>query len=87
MATLLTFYNFSTIDQLLTQNASQKNAYAMLVKGNDQYFRTMTRMLRAMDYRQTGDEENAAKTMDSAAKRWQSARICLRSFVMRNILA
>lgn len=68
MATLLTFYNFSTIDQLLTQNASQKNAYAMLVKGNDQYFRTMTRMLRAMDYRQTGDEENSAKTMESAGK-------------------
>ncbi|HAT2608424.1 TPA: methyl-accepting chemotaxis protein [Kluyvera intermedia] len=68
MATLLTFYNFSTIDQLLTQNSSQKNAYAMLVKGNDQYFRTMTRMLRAMDYRQTGDEENAAKTMESAGK-------------------
>jgi methyl-accepting chemotaxis protein len=62
------FYNFSTIDQLLTQNSSQKNAYAMLVKGNDQYFRTMTRMLRAMDYRQTGDEENAAKTMESAGK-------------------
>lgn len=68
MATLLTFYNFSTIDQLLTQNSSQKNAYAILVKGNDQYFRTMTRMLRAMDYRQTGDEENAAKTMESAGK-------------------
>lgn len=48
MATLLTFYNFSTIDQLLTQNTSQKNAYAMLVKGNDQYFRTMTRMLRGL---------------------------------------
>lgn len=68
MATLLTFYNFSTIDQLLTQNASQKNAYAMLVKGNDQYFRTMTRMLRAMDYRQTGDEGNSTKTMESAGK-------------------
>ncbi|MCL9672175.1 methyl-accepting chemotaxis protein [Citrobacter sp. MNAZ 1397] len=68
MATLLTFYNFSTLEQLLTQNSSQKNAYAMLVKGNDQYFRTMTRMLRAMDYRQTGDEENAAKTMESAGK-------------------
>ncbi|MHB9326081.1 methyl-accepting chemotaxis protein [Phytobacter ursingii] len=68
MASLLTFYNFSTLEQLLTQNSSQKNAYAMLVKGNDQYFRTMTRMLRAMDYRQTGDEENAAKTMESAGK-------------------
>ena len=27
MATLLTFYNFSTLEQLLTQNSSQKNAY------------------------------------------------------------
>ncbi len=80
MATLLTFYNFSTIDQLLTQNASQKNAYAMLVKGNDQYFRTMTRMLRAMDYRQTGDEANAAKTMDSAAKALATSQSMLAQF-------
>lgn len=80
MATLLTFYNFSTIDQLLTQNASQKNAYAMLVKGNDQYFRTMTRMLRAMDYRQTGDEANAAKTMDSAAKALATSQNMLAQF-------
>lgn len=80
MATLLTFYNFSTIDQLLTQNASQKNAYAMLVKGNDQYFRTMTRMLRAMDYRQTGDEANAAKTMDSAAKALVTSQSMLAQF-------
>lgn len=80
MATLLTFYNFSTIDQLLTQNASQKNAYAMLVKGNDQYFRTMTRMFRAMDYRQTGDEANAAKTMDSAAKALATSQSMLAQF-------
>ena len=80
MATLLTFYNFSTIDQLLTQNTSQKNAYAMLVKGNDQYFRTMTRMLRAMDYRQTGDEENAAKTMESAGKALATSQNMLAQF-------
>ncbi|MGY5958018.1 methyl-accepting chemotaxis protein [Kosakonia sp. BK9b] len=68
MATLLTFHNFSTIEQLLEQNAGQKNAYALLVKGNDQYFRTVTRMLRAMDFQQSGDEANAAKTFESAGK-------------------
>ncbi|PDO86745.1 methyl-accepting chemotaxis protein [Kosakonia pseudosacchari] len=68
LATVLTFHNFSTIDQLLAQNAGQKNAYALLVKGNDQYFRTVTRMLRAMDYQQTGDDENATKTFASAEK-------------------
>ncbi|ANR78335.1 chemotaxis protein [Kosakonia sacchari] len=68
LATVLTFHNFSTIDQLLTQNAGQKNVYALLVKGNDQYFRTVTRMLRAMDYQQTGDDENANKTFASAEK-------------------
>ncbi|WP_313627120.1 methyl-accepting chemotaxis protein [Kosakonia sp.] len=68
LATVLTFHNFSTIDQLLTQNAGQKNVYALLVKGNDQYFRTVTRMLRAMDYQQTGDDENVNKTFASAEK-------------------
>lgn len=68
IATLLTFNNFSSIDALLTENAAQKNTYAMLVKGNDQYFRTMTRMLRALDYRQSGDEETATKTLASAEK-------------------
>lgn len=68
LATVLTFHNFSTIDQLLSQNAGQKNVYALLVKGNDQYFRTVTRMLRAMDYQQTGDDENANKTFASAEK-------------------
>jgi methyl-accepting chemotaxis protein len=80
MATLLTFYNFSTIDQLLTQNAAQKNSYAMLVKGNDQYFRTMTRMLRAMDYRQSGDEENAVKTLASAEKALTTSQNMLTQF-------
>lgn len=68
MTTWMTFYNFSTIDNLLEQNVTQKNAYSMLVKGNDQYFRTMTRMLRALDYRQSGDEANADKTLASATK-------------------
>lgn len=66
VATLFTFNNFSSIDQLLAQNTAQKSSYAMLVKGNDQYFRAMTRMLRAMDYRESGDDEMAAKTFASA---------------------
>ncbi|WP_039056130.1 methyl-accepting chemotaxis protein [Enterobacter sp. Bisph1] len=68
MATLLTFHNFSSINELLAQNAGQKSSYALLVKGNDQYFRTVTRMLRAMDYQQSGDTENANKTFASAEK-------------------
>ncbi len=68
MATLLTFHNFSSIDDLLAQNAGQKSPSALLVKGNDQYFRTVTRMLRAMDYQQSGDAENAQKTFASAEK-------------------
>lgn len=68
MATFLTFQNFSRIDHLLTQNAEQKNAYSLLVKGNDQYFRSVTRMLRAVDFQQSGDEANAEKTFASSGK-------------------
>ncbi len=68
IATAMTLFNFATIEQLLAQNTAQKSAYAYLVKGNDQYFRTVTRMLRAMDYRQTGDDADADKTLVSAGK-------------------
>ncbi|MFS2222085.1 methyl-accepting chemotaxis protein [Pantoea sp. B65] len=68
MATLLTFNNFNSIDNLLQQNLVQKTSYSLLVKGNDQYFRSMTRMLRALDYLQTGNSADAEKTFASANK-------------------
>lgn len=80
IATAITLLNFATIEQLLTQNAAQKNAYSYLVKGNDQYFRTVTRMLRAMDYRQTGEDASADKTLNSAAKALEISQDMLAKF-------
>lgn len=68
VAATSTLKNFSDINQLLDQTMVQKKTYAMLVKGNDQYFRTMTRMLRAVDFRQSGDVADAEKTFASAGK-------------------
>ncbi|SFT44425.1 methyl-accepting chemotaxis sensory transducer with TarH sensor [Kosakonia arachidis] len=80
IATAMTLFNFANIENLLTQNATQKNAYSYLVKGNDQYFRTMTRMLRAMDYRLTGDDANADKTLISAGKALEISQDMLAKF-------
>ncbi|ANI84090.1 methyl-accepting chemotaxis protein [Kosakonia oryzae] len=80
IATAMTLFNFATIETLLTQNATQKISYSYLVKGNDQYFRTVTRMLRAMDYRQTGDDANADKTLISAGKALEISQDMLAKF-------
>lgn len=80
MATFLTFNNFNTIDDLLNKNLAQKNAYHLLVKGNDQYFRAMTRMLRALDYRQTGDNADADKTLVSASNALKISQDMLAQF-------
>lgn len=58
----LTLKNFSEMQMLLENSSQQKATYALLVKGNDQYFRAVTRMLRAMDYQQDGKTEEANKT-------------------------
>lgn len=68
MATFLTFNNFNYIENLLQQNLVQKNTYALLVKGNDQYFRSITRMVRALDLLQTGNSADAEKTFASSKK-------------------
>ncbi|WP_343711338.1 methyl-accepting chemotaxis protein [Kosakonia radicincitans] len=80
IATAMTLFNFATIENLLMQNTAQKNAYSYLVKGNDQYFRTVTRMLRAMDYRLTGDDANADKTLISAGKALEISQDMLAKF-------
>lgn len=66
IATALTLQNFSSMESLLENSAQQKATYSLLVKGNDQYFRSVTRMLRALDYRQSGKNEEADKTFLSA---------------------
>ncbi|MBU5889998.1 hypothetical protein JVV71_22065, partial [Vibrio cholerae O1] len=46
IATGLTLKNFADVQTLLDNSAQQKATYALLVKGNDQYFRSVTRMVR-----------------------------------------
>ncbi|MEN3751655.1 Tar ligand binding domain-containing protein [Mangrovibacter sp. SLW1] len=52
----------------------------MLVKGNDQYFRTMTRMLRAIDFRESGNTADAEKTFVSAGKALKISQDSLAQF-------
>ncbi|NKI74755.1 methyl-accepting chemotaxis protein [Dickeya sp. CFBP 2040] len=51
---------------LLSDNSVQGKTYSYLTYGNDQYFRSVTRMARVMDYLQFNDTENAKKTLDMA---------------------
>ncbi|MEI7187251.1 methyl-accepting chemotaxis protein [Dickeya dianthicola] len=59
-------YSLKQVTTLLNDNSTQGRIYTYLVYGNDQYFRSVTRMARVMDYSQFGDTENAKKTLDSA---------------------
>lgn len=68
VATGLTLKNFSEMQFLLDNSAEQKATYALLVKGNDQYFRSVTRMLRAMDFEQDGKHDEAVKTFANSEK-------------------
>ncbi|ACZ77193.1 methyl-accepting chemotaxis protein [Dickeya parazeae] len=80
MASVFTLSSFGDMNDLLNDNMSQKRSYSMLVKGNDQYFRTVTRMLRAVDYLQTGDTENAQKTLSSADTALKNSKDALDQF-------
>lgn len=80
MATFLTFNNFNYIENLLQQNLVQKNTYALLVKGNDQYFRSITRMVRALDLLQTGNSADAEKTFASSKKALKITQDMLEKF-------
>ncbi|PXW45128.1 methyl-accepting chemotaxis sensory transducer with TarH sensor [Erwinia sp. AG740] len=80
MASVFTLSSFGDMNDLLNDNMSQKRSYSMLVKGNDQYFRTVTRMLRAVDYLQTGDTENAQKTLSSADTALKNSKDALEQF-------
>ncbi|SFQ98503.1 methyl-accepting chemotaxis sensory transducer with TarH sensor [Enterobacter sp. kpr-6] len=80
IATGLTLKNFSETRILLENSEQQKAAYALLVKGNDQYFRSVTRMLRAMDYQQDNKADEAAKTFANAEKALKISQDMLSQF-------
>jgi methyl-accepting chemotaxis protein len=80
VATGLTLKNFSEMQVLLDNSTQQKATYALLVKGNDQYFRAVTRMLRAMDYQQDGKVDDAAKTFANSEKALKISQDMLEQF-------
>lgn len=80
VATGLTLKNFSDTQILLDSSTQQKATYALLVKGNDQYFRSVTRMLRAMDYQQEGIIDEAQKTFANSEKALKISQDMLSQF-------
>jgi len=84
IATGLTLKNFSETRILLENSEQQKAAYALLVKGNDQYFRSVTRMLRAMDYQQDNKAEQR-KHLLMLKRHSKSARTCSHSSAKRSM--
>jgi len=80
IATGLTLKNFADVQTLLDNSAQQKATYALLVKGNDQYFRSVTRMVRAMDYQLGGDIEGAGKTFAASEKALNISKDMLAQF-------
>ncbi|AIR68238.1 methyl-accepting chemotaxis protein [Dickeya fangzhongdai] len=80
IASVFTLNSLSSMSDLLNDNMAQKKSYSMLVKGNDQYFRAVTRMLRAVDFLQTGDTDNAQKTLSSADSALKNSEEALAQF-------
>ncbi|AIR68236.1 methyl-accepting chemotaxis protein [Dickeya fangzhongdai] len=73
-------YSLQHVTVLLNKSVSQKNSYSSLVYGNDQYFRSVTRMARVMDYLQFNDADNAKKTLDSAQNAINNTKDALEKF-------
>ncbi|RNM06755.1 methyl-accepting chemotaxis protein [Dickeya undicola] len=80
IASIFTLNSFSSMSSLLNDGMAQKKTYSVLVKGNDQYFRSVTRMLRAVDFLQTGDTDNAQKTLSSSATALKNSQEALVQF-------
>ncbi|MCA6998628.1 methyl-accepting chemotaxis protein [Dickeya solani] len=73
-------YSLKQVTTLLHDNSTQGRTYTYLVYGNDQYFRSVTRMARVMDYSQFSDAENAKKTLDSAQIAINNTKSALEKF-------
>ncbi|GAB7204831.1 hypothetical protein OS21_13210 [Dickeya oryzae] len=56
---LYTMYSFKTMNETSKTSALLVNNMNLVNTGNDQYFRMVTRLARAIDYRQSGDNQKA----------------------------
>ncbi|MCI4188579.1 Tar ligand binding domain-containing protein, partial [Dickeya dianthicola] len=80
ITSIYTLNSFSSMNRLLDDTIDQKKSFSNLVKGNDQYFRSVTRMMRVVDYRQAGDADNVQKTLTSAATALKNSEEALAQF-------
>ncbi|UPT56289.1 methyl-accepting chemotaxis protein [Dickeya zeae] len=80
IASSFTLYSLGNVSRLLNDNQDQKKSYSILVRGNDQYFRAVTRMSRVPDFIQQGELDNAQKTLVSAAEALKNTKDALAQF-------
>ena len=78
-----TLTSLDRVTHLLTISEDQKADIDIITRGNDQYFRTVTRLARAMDYAQTGDDADADKILATAAASFQITKDALAEFKSR----
>ncbi|WP_413726585.1 methyl-accepting chemotaxis protein [Sodalis sp. RH16] len=75
-----TLSSLNQVTQFLATSEEQKADIDIISRGNDQYFRTVTRLARAMDFVQTGEMADADKVLATAADSFQNAKDALASF-------
>ncbi|WP_033575601.1 methyl-accepting chemotaxis protein [Dickeya chrysanthemi] len=80
IASCFTLYSLGNVSRLLGDNQEQKRSYSILVHGNDQYSRAVTRMSRIPEFIQQGDMDNAQKTLESASEALKHAKAGLAQF-------
>lgn len=80
---VFTLTSLNQVNQLLTVSEEQKQDIDIITHGNDQYFRTATRLSRAIDYVQTGEMADADQNLSSALTSLQSSKAALDEFKSR----
>ncbi|AUQ25268.1 methyl-accepting chemotaxis protein [Dickeya zeae] len=80
IASSFTLYSLGNVSRLLNDNQDQKRSYSILVRGNDQYSRAVTRMSRVPEFIQQGDTDSAQKTLVSATEALKNTKEALAQF-------
>lgn len=79
-ASFFTTTSLNSMTKLLESSEAQRKNVEMLVKGNDQYFRTVTRLLRSMDFQLTGETAEADNVFTSATVAFKNTSDQLAAF-------
>ncbi|UJR62060.1 methyl-accepting chemotaxis protein [Dickeya zeae] len=79
-AAFFTLYSLGNVSTLLNNDQVQKKTYSILVHGNDQYSRAVTRLSRVSEFIQQGDLDNARKTLVNATEAFKQTKDALAQF-------